>query len=145
MKWWEYLDILSVEAKLYLHGKNRFVNKFGIFLSILSVVSVFILSSYFLIVYIRKTQLNVVFYEPYNFNEVSITFSNNPLIWSLVDQNNQIVDPRLVQVIPMQVKSQSGTEISKLSLEIESCQFMNDSIKKNLNTIIKNNFRLILK
>ena len=60
-KLWEILDITSVEAKLYIQGKTRFKTKFGAFMSLLALLAVCVLSIYFFIVYLSKSEVNVLF------------------------------------------------------------------------------------
>jgi hypothetical protein len=135
MKWWEYLDILSVEAKLYLHGKDRFVNKFGILFSILCFVTVSILSSYFLLVYLRKSQLNIVFFEhSYASPEDSLLkydLVNQPVMWSLVDQNNNVVDESIIRVFPALIREEKKLNLDYLNSE--SCD-KNQNLLLNINS-----------
>jgi hypothetical protein len=98
MKWWEHIDILSVEAKLYIHGKNRYVTRLGILLSSLSVLSVSFLAIYFLVIFLQKSQVNVIFFEQNTLFRAYYNLTNTPFYWTLVDQRIQKVDPTFVEI-----------------------------------------------
>ncbi len=60
-KLWKIRDFSSLEAKLYIQGKSRYKIKFGVLMSIISLISVSILFIYFFIIYSQKREMNVLF------------------------------------------------------------------------------------
>ena len=58
---WEYFDFMSVEAKLFIKGKDRFKTKFGLLMSILSSISICVISGFFVKYYFEKVDVNVIF------------------------------------------------------------------------------------
>ena len=44
---WEKFDFMSVEAKLFIKGKDRFKTKFGMLMSILCFISITVISGFF--------------------------------------------------------------------------------------------------
>ena len=121
MKWWEYTDILSVEAKLYIHGKNRYITPFGILLSILSLISILVLSLYFIVIFFLQSQVNVIFFEQQYLHTPFINLTNSAFSFNLLDQRLEPVDSAFVEIIPaMIITSLNGA--SRINLETQLCK-----------------------
>jgi hypothetical protein len=121
MKWWEYTDLLSVEAKLYLQGKNRHVTRFGIFLSLISLICVSVLSLYFLVIFFQQSQVNVIYFEQQALHTPFINLTDSPFSFSLLDQTLKPVDPSFVEIIPAMILT-TFTGASRINLETQPCK-----------------------
>jgi hypothetical protein len=121
MKWWEYTDILSVEAKLYIHGKNRYITPFGILLSILSLISILVLSLYFIVIFFLQSQVNVIFFEQQYLHTPFINLTNSAFSFNLLDQRLEPVDNAFVEIIPALIIT-SFNGASRINLETQPCK-----------------------
>jgi hypothetical protein len=119
---WEQLDFMSVEAKLYIKGKDRYKTKFGFLMSILSFISICVLSCFFLKFYIEKVDVNVLFLKESKKEALYMDLNFKPFFFRLIDIDGKDVDPRLVSfTIRYFFFTQEG--YSWKTLETEACKF----------------------
>jgi hypothetical protein len=119
---WEYLDFMSVEAKLYIRGKDRYKTKFGFVMSILSFISICVLSAFFVKFYIEKVDVNVLFLKESTNEALYMDLNLKPFFFTLTDITGKDVDPRMVSLTIkyfLYTKYDESMEI----LETEACKY----------------------
>lgn len=121
-KWWEYLDYASIEPKMYVYGRDRFITKIGAFLSILAAVSMLVLSGYFFINFLERTDLNVIYYSNTKSFTPYVNLNGKPFFWRFEDVNNNEIDPRIGRVVSTYWVESNGTQ-TIYELETEPCTF----------------------
>jgi hypothetical protein len=119
---WEYLDFMSVEAKLYIKGKDRFKTKFGSVMSSLSFISIFVLSCFFFKFYLEKVDVNVVFLKDSTKEALYMDLNYKPFFFRLKDIDNKDVDPRLVSITIKYFYFTNNLD-SWETLETEPCKY----------------------
>lgn len=96
--YWEHFDFMSVEAKLYVNGKDRYKTKLGFIMTSVSFISIFILSCFFFKSFFEKIDVNIVFLRSKTDQTLYIDLNNKPFMYRLKDIDNVDVDPRLVSI-----------------------------------------------
>jgi hypothetical protein len=137
MKWWEYLDFTSVEAKLYHKAKQRYVTSFGIIISILSFLSLGALSILFVTYYFQKTDINVLYY---NENKEFISYmdlNKKPFFYRLRNLDGSNFDGSIATVVPQYWFSENGV-FSSVTLETEKCMYGIHFSKEKYSSLLKN-------
>jgi hypothetical protein len=120
---WEYLDFLSVEAKLYIKGKDRYKTKFGFLMSILSFISICVLSGFFMKFYIEKVDVSVIFIKESIKEVLFMDLNYKPFFFKLEDINGQDLDPRLLSLTIRYFSYNTKEGYTWLDLETEACKF----------------------
>jgi hypothetical protein len=119
-QWWEYLDYTSIEPKIFMKGRDRYITKFGCIMSILSFISIMVLSGYFVIIFFEMKEVNVLYFLETKSFQPYMDLNNKPFFFNLRDVNDQKVDPRLANIVPtFWIKTNTTTQV--LVLETESC------------------------
>jgi hypothetical protein len=92
---WEYFDFMSVEAKLFIKGKDRMKTKFGLLMSILSFISITVISGFFVKYYFEKVDVNVLFIKEVTNEPLYMDLNFKPFFFKLFDIDDNDVDQRL--------------------------------------------------
>jgi hypothetical protein len=121
MTWWEHLDFTSVEAKLYLNGKDRYVNKFGALMSVLAGIAISVLSIYFMIIFIDKSEISVLYFEQTKYFSLYANMTDKPFFWRVADFDKKTTDPRLITLWPIYLNYINNTLASSTILETQPC------------------------
>jgi hypothetical protein len=116
----EHIDFMSVEAKLYIKGKDRYKTKLGSLMTILSFASVIVISTFFLKYWFEKVDINVLFMKETSDEEMSMDFNSKPFFFKLTDVNSIDTDPRLVSLTIIKLIVSDKKAIIE-NLELESC------------------------
>lgn len=119
---WELFYFMSVEAKLYINGKDRYKTKFGFLMSILSFVSVFIFSVFFLKAYFDNIDVNVLYVEDKTDEKLYMDLNYKPFFFKLADVDGTNVDPRYL-TFSVKYFTWSKEKYSRIALETEQCKF----------------------
>lgn len=121
MKWYDHLDFLSVEPRLYVKGKNRYVTSIGISLSILSMTILIVISIFFLYFFLDNQDLNVLFMNGVDETQKVMDFEQKPFFFRLVDIQEKTIDPRLATFSMYYYFI--GSSVKKIQLETEQCSY----------------------
>jgi hypothetical protein len=89
------LDYLNIRPSIYIKGKLRYQSGLGAVLPILSVCSIASLAFYFIVDFIQKKELNVIFFQDSNNFVASIDLNQKLLLFRYVDIDNKPIDPRI--------------------------------------------------
>lgn len=118
--WWEKLDYASIEPKIYMKGRDRYITKFGCIMSILSFLSIMVLSGYFIKIFFEMKEVNVLYFLETKSFEPFMDLNKQPFFFNLRDVNDQPVDPRLASIVPtFWLKTNTSTRV--IVLETEAC------------------------
>ena len=109
------LDFLSMEPRLYTHGKSRYVNNFGISMSISSLIVILVFSFYFVISFFKGKGLNIVYYNVYDQVNVIETLNYRNFFFN--------IEPGIIDVVPV-LFFNNNTHASRKILETEPCSMM---------------------
>jgi hypothetical protein len=119
---WENFDFMSVEAKLFIKGKDRFKTKFGLLMSIISFISICVISGFFVKYYFEKVDVNVVFIKEVTNEPLYMDLNFKPFFFRLYDIDQKDVDQRLVSYTIMYFVYKDE-KLSRQYLELERCNF----------------------
>ena len=119
---WEYFDFMSVEAKLFIKGKDRFKTKFGLLMSILSFISITVISGFFVKYYIEKADVNVLFIKEVTNEQFYMDLNFKPFFFKLSDIDDNLLDQRLVS-LTIRNFIWKDEKISWQTLELERCNW----------------------
>ena len=119
----EDLDFLSVEAKLYLKGKQGYKTMFGLLMSLLSVISILVLGIYFIVCFMQSKDINVLYQVNTQDYSATTELNGKPFLFRLLDISGQLVDPRIAIVTPLYFTTiQILNQITQV-LETETCSY----------------------
>jgi hypothetical protein len=90
----EHFDFMSVEAKLYIKGKDRYTTKLGSLMTILSFIGVIVISAFFIKYWFEKVDMNVLFMKENSDEEFVMDLNFKPFYFKLADANMETIDPR---------------------------------------------------
>jgi hypothetical protein len=139
----EHFDFMSVEAKLCIKGKDRYVTKLGSLMTILSFISVIVVSSFFIKYWFEKVDINVLFMKENSDEEFYMDLNLKPFFFRLVDVNSKPVDTRLMSFTLLNVYVSDNKVLAK-NTEIESCSsekhFPDPKYKKILENVDYENY-----
>jgi hypothetical protein len=136
-KWWEFLDFTSIEAKLYIHGKYRYKTKFGSLMSVLSLIAVSVLSIYFMVIFLQKKDVSLLFFQQSKYFQGYLDMNKQPFFWRLNDLAQNPMDSRVVSVVPTFLiwDSKSGLEINYL--ETQNCSTVSHFQEEKMKEMLK--------
>jgi hypothetical protein len=120
MKWYDHLDFLSVEPRLFIKGKNRYVTSIGISLSILSMSILIVISIFFLYFFLDNEDINVLFVNGIDETQKVMDFEQKPFYFRLIESGERAIDPRLASV-SLWYFYIGGAATKRVPLETEPC------------------------
>jgi hypothetical protein len=121
MTWWELIDNMSSEPKLYLKGKSRYTTPFGGILTILAFISVIILAIYFFIMWFNGSQVNIVYASiKKGLTKSEMILKDRPIMWNL-HSDAGMVDPSYFSITAYHISTKQDSSLTLLKLETASC------------------------
>ena len=135
-KWFLNLDFLSVEGKLFTNQNVRYKNKFGVWMSILSILLVLLIGNYFIFLFFSGKDLNILFQTINKDYYYVYDLKGKAFFFRLQDVNSgKEFDPRIATTTVLYFMRNS-TISTTIELETEKCSFETNLIDyKNSNIL----------
>jgi hypothetical protein len=115
------LDILSIKPSLYIKSQTRYKSHYGAFLTVLCSLAILTLALFFMINFINKTDLNVIWYkESANFSPF-IDLNQKILMFRFRDINLNKIDPRIASIQATYWSFHSTGNYTTYYLDLEPC------------------------
>jgi hypothetical protein len=92
------LDILSIKPSLYIKSQTRFKTNYGAFFTILSSLAILTLALFFMINFIEKRDLNVIWHKESASFSPFIDLNQKILMFRFRDINFNKIDPRIASI-----------------------------------------------
>jgi hypothetical protein len=121
------LDILSHEPKLLIFGNDRYITKFGILMTILSIIAVGVIAGYFIVTFFQRRDINVIYSREVKDFSPKMDINDLFFLFALKDDTNNPMDKRYVEIKPMLFGYINATQHGDV-MEMDKCTNLN--IKK---------------
>ncbi len=128
----QFIDFISTRPQLYVRGGKRYSTLFGAIISVISVVTMLVLSLFFMFYFIRNTEIYILFTEENNQAPLTLSMKGKPLFFFIQDIRGNLQDNRAVVVTP-QLWKLNNTLFSYETLETEQCSEKNYEINEDSN------------
>ncbi len=131
------VDFLGHKPCLYTYGKERYTTKFGLILSILTIITLVVISLILSVSFIQKKNLTIVSFDDNRPHIASAELSKEPIFFRVSDLNTgKMVDQKILTVLPFLAEFKNG-KYSETELETEQCKlnkhFKDPDLVKNEN------------
>jgi hypothetical protein len=115
------LDILSIKPSLHIKSQTRFKTNYGAFLTLLSSLAILTLALFFIINFIEKRDLNIIWHkESINFSPF-IDLNQKILMFRFYDINFDKIDPRVASIQATYWTYSDNTNKTINYLDLEQC------------------------
>jgi hypothetical protein len=131
------LDFLSPSPQIYYLTKTRFANSFGTIISIIIFLIILSFFIYFLNFFLSYTNPSIYSYVEPTYSS-SLDLTNKKIRFKIVDQHNNQVNPRIVQVVPFLTNITNDNIETQHLLNTSKCN-INDLVSLNKNYLTNTN------
>lgn len=131
------LDFLSPSPQIYYLTKTRFANSFGTIISIIIFLTILSFFIYFLSFFLSYTNPSIYSYVEPTYSS-SLDLTNKKIRFKIVDQYNNEVNPRIVQVVPFLTNITNDNIETQHLLNTSKCN-INDLVSLNKNYLTNTN------
>ena len=130
-------DVLSPYPQIYYLGNTRYNNNCGAIISIITFLIIIAFLTYFLICFIEGSNASIYsYFEPIYSSEYDV--SNRQIRYKLVNEQNNEIDSRIVQIVPFISNITNNTHEEHTLLNVFKCD-INDLLTRNKNYLTNAN------